>query len=406
MPNSPPSKQTHLLQTPKNQSQQQEKDEQTQQNHHFHHPHHLCDVCNESIPLLYCRADTARLCFSCDRSVHSDNPLFSKHQRNHLCNACEANPASIFCSTHNLFLCQNCDWDAHDGLPPAHDRRPLEGFSGCPSAIEFASALGVDEKGLLGEDDGEDWVDGVLDGWVWETAAPVISLDDLIVPTTALDGSCHSFQAVGVSPPLKRRNVACGKYKEEILQQLRDLVKTETPNDECETLDAVHGLQYLVPEQNIQPQDLSTEHENDAVPILVPCNEASAVQWHDNSHEATDPVAFSYKNYLENTIEENSSVVDGYTNVHGSETHTNEDKKEIISCFEEIPRLQPRAYELTGHDRDMVILRYKEKKKTRRYDKHIRYESRKARADSRIRVKGRFAKVTQDQKVDSVERQV
>lgn len=67
--------------------------------------------------------------------------------------------------------------------------------------------------------------------------------------------------------------MGCGKYKEEILKQLRDLVKTETPNDECETLDTVHGLQYLVPEQNIQPQNLSTENENDAVPILVPCYE-------------------------------------------------------------------------------------------------------------------------------------
>lgn len=54
----------------------------------------------------------------------------------------------------------------------------------------------------MGEEDGEDWVDGVLDGWVWETSAPVISLDDLIVPTTAVAGSCHGFQAV---PPLKVR---------------------------------------------------------------------------------------------------------------------------------------------------------------------------------------------------------
>lgn len=29
-----------------------------------------------------------------------------------------------------------------------------------------------------------------------------------------------------------------------------------------------------------------------------------------------------------------------------------------------------------------------------RYDKHIRYESRKAKADSRTRVKGRFVKAT------------
>ncbi|KAF7846357.1 hypothetical protein BT93_L4504 [Corymbia citriodora subsp. variegata] len=41
------------------------------------------------------------------------------------------------------------------------------------------------------------------------------------------------------------------------------------------------------------------------------------------------------------------------------------------------------------------MLRYKEKKKNRRYDKHIRYESRKARADTRKRVKGRFVKASE-----------
>ncbi|KAI3696418.1 hypothetical protein L1987_79432 [Smallanthus sonchifolius] len=48
--------------------------------------------------------------------------------------------------------------------------------------------------------------------------------------------------------------------------------------------------------------------------------------------------------------------------------------------------------ELLAKNRGDAMLRYKEKKKTRRYDKHIRYESRKARADTRKRVKGRFVK--------------
>nr|XP_010911517.2 zinc finger protein CONSTANS-LIKE 15 [Elaeis guineensis] len=50
--------------------------------------------------------------------------------------------------------------------------------------------------------------------------------------------------------------------------------------------------------------------------------------------------------------------------------------------------------ELLAQNRDIAMLRYKEKKKSRRYDKHIRYESRKARADARKRVKGRFVKST------------
>ncbi|KAF9590607.1 hypothetical protein IFM89_035925 [Coptis chinensis] len=47
--------------------------------------------------------------------------------------------------------------------------------------------------------------------------------------------------------------------------------------------------------------------------------------------------------------------------------------------------------ELLAHNRDNAMLRYKEKKRTRRFDKHIRYESRKATADTRKRVKGRRA---------------
>ncbi|XP_031279480.1 zinc finger protein CONSTANS-LIKE 15-like isoform X1 [Pistacia vera] len=48
--------------------------------------------------------------------------------------------------------------------------------------------------------------------------------------------------------------------------------------------------------------------------------------------------------------------------------------------------------ELLAQNRGNAMQRYKEKKKTRRYEKHIRYESRKARADTRKRVKGRFVK--------------
>ncbi|KAL5201810.1 hypothetical protein ABZP36_036164 [Zizania latifolia] len=43
-------------------------------------------------------------------------------------------------------------------------------------------------------------------------------------------------------------------------------------------------------------------------------------------------------------------------------------------------------------NRGNAMQRYREKRKTRRYDKHIRYESRKTRADTRTRVKGRFVK--------------
>ncbi|CAD6212043.1 unnamed protein product [Miscanthus lutarioriparius] len=44
-------------------------------------------------------------------------------------------------------------------------------------------------------------------------------------------------------------------------------------------------------------------------------------------------------------------------------------------------------------DREAKVMRYKEKRKRRRYEKQIRYASRKAYAEMRPRVRGRFAKV-------------
>nr|DAD45707.1 TPA_asm: hypothetical protein HUJ06_003937 [Nelumbo nucifera] len=52
-------------------------------------------------------------------------------------------------------------------------------------------------------------------------------------------------------------------------------------------------------------------------------------------------------------------------------------------------------------NRGNAMLRYKEKKRTRRYDKHIKYESRKMKADSRKRVRGRFAREASDVDINS-----
>lgn len=51
---------------------------------------------------------------------------------------------------------------------------------------------------------------------------------------------------------------------------------------------------------------------------------------------------------------------------------------------------------LCGVDREARVLRYKEKRKNRRFEKTIRYASRKAYAETRPRIKGRFAKRTTD----------
>ena len=52
------------------------------------------------------------------------------------------------------------------------------------------------------------------------------------------------------------------------------------------------------------------------------------------------------------------------------------------------------ATQLCGIDREARVLRYREKRKNRKFEKTIRYASRKAYAETRPRIKGRFAKRT------------
>lgn len=161
----------------------------------------LCDFCNESKALLYCRADSAKLCLNCDREVHSTNPLFQKHNRSLLCDSCDSSPSSIFCSTESAVLCQNCDWETHNSCRAIHGRRPIEGFSGCPSLSELLGFLGLEDVGKKSLVFGGGNDEELLDLLVWETPT-IVSLDDLIASNDCVD-SGRSFQAMGV-PPLPK----------------------------------------------------------------------------------------------------------------------------------------------------------------------------------------------------------
>ena len=55
----------------------------------------------------------------------------------------------------------------------------------------------------------------------------------------------------------------------------------------------------------------------------------------------------------------------------------------------------------TAESREARLMRYREKRKNRRFEKTIRYASRKAYAESRPRVKGRFARRADDHDADA-----
>lgn len=102
---------------------------------------YICEYCGEQRSIVYCRSDSACLCLSCDRNIHSANALSQRHSRTLVCERCNSQPAIFRCVEERVSLCQNCDWLAHasSGTCSTHKRQALSCYTGCPSAVELST---------------------------------------------------------------------------------------------------------------------------------------------------------------------------------------------------------------------------------------------------------------------------
>lgn len=105
----------------------------------------ICEFCTTLRPVVYCKADAAQLCLSCDAKVHSANALSSRHMRSILCDLCRSCPAYVRCADHQMFICRSCDRSLHDGSSQ-HQKQVISSYVGCPSAKDFASLWGFELK--------------------------------------------------------------------------------------------------------------------------------------------------------------------------------------------------------------------------------------------------------------------
>lgn len=234
--------------------------------------------------------------------------------------------------------------------------------------------------------------DGCSEFLVWDTPS-IVTMDDLI----ASNSSEHSFQAMGVPPLPKNRKAACGQYKEEILSQLREMAKSEPGYSDFQgDIEPFMEFQSLLPEQDLQPGDRYDGFDRGSELATVPNYKGGAFQWGINNIELADR---GFPSKLVGSYGEESRLVpDKDLDNGGSGSHANCGHEAQTHHYvgTEIIHVPPKVVrELTSQERDTAISRYKEKKKTRRYEKHIRYESRKVRAETRTRIKGRFAKMDQ-----------
>ncbi|XP_058103002.1 zinc finger protein CONSTANS-LIKE 15 isoform X2 [Magnolia sinica] len=464
-----------------------------------------CEFCTDSVAVLYCRADSAKLCLTCDRHVHSANALSSKHLRSQICDNCGDASASVRCSTDHLFLCQECDWDAHGSCSAggSHARSPVDGFSGCPSALELASIWGVDlgDKNSLLSPSPTDRRDSSFSNW--ETLDSILSVDDAWVFKDPSIGIRDQMVVSSEVPSVKQRQGSGGgKYKQLMFQQLVELLKKDLMRGEDGGGDAVSNcdLSPATPGRNVGP-DLGNGGDGAAdaeQAMLQQASYSSLLMWECNSTAAanqasqiwdfnlgrsrehgenasldvgygTNEAGFiikSYDDFMKETSLATTKVLEDIYDMNCSSAHEDISSTDVqrissqnlgmmcpISKWQnnlnqpasQVPSTsgsnifplrpsattfpEPRAnssskdflfskhpspfsgeaakpatsqadMELLAQNRGNAMLRYKEKRKNRRYDKHIRYESRKARADTRKRVKGRFVKSNQTADVE------
>ncbi|KAL2335342.1 hypothetical protein Fmac_016555 [Flemingia macrophylla] len=299
----------------------------------------VCDTCRSAPCKLYCHADSAYLCSSCDARVHAANRVASRHELF----LCKADAAS---------LCSSCDADIHSANPLAsrHHRVPILPVSGSLLFIESEPDHEQDEEEEEVVDEYEDEVEAA--SWLLPHPEKVDEMEEN-------NGGGHDD----------------GFLFDEYLDF--DLVD---PNS-CVHNNTCSNVYQLQLNYNAVPQNYAV------VPTQVPQQCFQPGLDFDSSK-----AGFSYDGSLSQSVSVSSmdvGVVPESTISEISMSHS----KSSIGTYDLFPPL-PLPSHLAPMDREARVLRYREKKKTRKFEKKIRYASRKAYAETRPRIKGRFAKRT------------
>ncbi|KAJ7570051.1 hypothetical protein O6H91_01G105900 [Diphasiastrum complanatum] len=456
-----------------------------------------CDFCGNGSATVYCRADSARLCLSCDHQIHSANALSRRHQRTLLCDGCGQQSAIVHCPVDNLSLCQFCDWNTHgNSINSQHKCRTIDSFSGCPSATELACMWGFEldssqqpaaretgeanqgttttekpnpapskiqssEVGWFRDKDASaDYIvvdersAGIVESDLWSpSSTPRLSPSNRVSDSAGPILSYLAAPAVKSSTPSTLRGL-----------QLQDLGISEANDDPCKHFSiadvdlafdgsdeifssppnvqvptfgdiGVHSLATVASDTealqrgttksttatetsmkvNSTALNESTRQPSWTEVSRTPCltsrpPKASIFSKHFLSPSPvivkTGCVGINATGSLSLSLSGATLSLSGASGENSSADYHDCDTSSILMHGESTWVSGGMDSGTLAEARDNAMLRYMEKKKTRKFEKRIRYASRKARADTRKRVKGRFVKVGQPYDYDPSTRSI
>lgn len=313
----------------------------------------VCDTCQSAASKVYCRADNAYLCRTCDSRVHEANHFSLRHERVWVCDACECAPAAFLCKADAASLCAACDVATHSANPLAgrHQRVPIMPFSGSNITEDDGGTVDFLAQGGDDEDDEEDDDEAAS----WLLLNPVKSISNEI--------SCLFGDDV---------------------------------DDYLDLEDYNHGEKNQFSEQ--QQSDYHTQQTRHGLVPIKGRESKEQIQQQQQGHSFSMGFGFGYScsgSYSQSVSGSSMDVgiVPESTIAEDSLAPDPRLANQTIELYSGSQIQMPQ--QLSQMDREARVLRYREKRKTRKFEKTIRYASRKAYAETRPRIKGRFAKRTE-----------
>ncbi|XP_076930012.1 zinc finger protein CONSTANS-LIKE 3-like [Bidens hawaiensis] len=339
----------------------------------------VCDSCKTASASLFCRADSAFLCIPCDGKVHAANKLASRHPRVWMCEVCEQAPASITCKADAANLCVTCDRDIHSANPLArrHERFPVVPF------YDPATEVAKINSGGGGENHERHYL---------------LDFDVNVAGSEAVEAEAASWLLPNPNPnPNPNVNKLADGSEDD------DLKVTESESEylfnemdpyidiDLKTADLKANpivRRYNSPTDGVVPvQDTNNNNNNYQIrPDVV-----EGLPAYDIDYAGSKPFMYNFTSQsISQSVSSSSLEIDvGVVPGHNADVSNNQQQQLHESSTEVYPT------PVTGFDREARVLRYREKRKNRKFEKTIRYASRKAYAETRPRIKGRFAKRTE-----------
>ncbi|KAH9612696.1 hypothetical protein KSS87_009874, partial [Heliosperma pusillum] len=328
-----------------------------------------CDICLTAAALLYCRADATFLCGACDVKIHVTAP----HERVWMCEVCEQAPAAITCKADAAVLCTSCDNNIHSANPLArrHERVPVIPFldSAVDAAVRCSSTNTTSSIFLIPNTatETEKFDDEDAEAWLIPNPNSTVFYNE----------SCLLDCNYGV------QNV------EKVWQKQQTNENQSLAFTDC-----------IVPTKSDGNLSFSntTNHFFDTAYIDFSQPTKKHIK-NDNQNNQQHQLLSSFNFSAQHTVSSSDIgvVPEGNMNLTSEIlcNSVNSDGSDGVS-------VATGGVPAAGLDREARVLRYREKRKNRKFQKTIRYASRKAYAETRPRIKGRFAKRTGNHETSEV----